>query len=135
MSREQLAWPDDMPTQCPPESAAPQEMTVFRFTKSSPPTPLDFQRPVDLPNNRPDAMNPCTDFALSVLTDETDIELMRKIVPGMAKRHVSRALIRREHGLFLNSPILEFGDPIESHFDWWVPISMDPLAIFSEPSL
>ena len=73
----------------------------------------------------------CDDFSLSVLSDASDIPLYRKFVPGFKKKCVAVATLDKSHGLLLNSPNLEIEESANSHHDWWVPIGVYPITLFT----
>ena len=130
-----FSWPDDTPDDCPPESATPQELVVYRFTKAKLPADLDFSRSIDTIRGREVEEVQCDDFSLSVLADANDIPLYRKFVPGFKRKCVAVATLNKSHGMLLNSPNLEIEEPAVSHHDWWVPVGVDPLPLFTSVEL
>lgn len=38
-----VSYPDYLPASCPPAEASPTDLTLYRFTKSNPPTERDFR--------------------------------------------------------------------------------------------
>jgi hypothetical protein len=126
-----FSWPDDTPTNCPPQNATPKDMTVFRFTKNEVPAESDFSRTIDTIRGPTTEDAQCDDFSLSVLADVSDIPIYRKFVPGFKRKRVAVATLNKSHGLLLSSPNLEIEEPAHSHHDWWVPIGVNPLPLFT----
>lgn len=139
----QFIWPEDMPEQCPPTDAHYSDgATFYRFVKrdsdDGPVTFADFVRPRDLPRKQPiPSEELCRYSALSIFKDVEDVAVMRNFVPGFKKKRLAAAQILREHGMILNTPQPAVDQAsgtahiMQSHFDWWVPVDIEPHTFFS----
>lgn len=107
------------------------QVTVYRFTKTNPPTERDFVRFVDTPKVNPEDRLHCDSYSISVLADASDIPRYRKFVAGFSNRRIAEARLDESHGVLLNTPNIDIQEPAQSHHDWWVPVDIDPLPLFS----
>lgn len=126
-------WPEDFPIGCPPsDSFRPTSLSAYRFVRSRPPASSDFVRPIDLPRKtQVPADKLCDYYALSIYTDERDIPVAREFIPGFLKKLVARGELTSESGVCKRDP-MQFGasPPMESHHNWWIPVSVNPVPLF-----
>lgn len=101
------------PKNCPPPAAADVQGDVYRFVRNDPPAFHDMRSWEDEGRN-PGQGDPCSRCGLSVLTRPEDVHVARKAIPFFRRLHVSRAVLRPEHG-----QICKTGNH-RWHYDLWV---------------
>jgi len=78
----------------------------------------------------------CQYSALSIFKDVEDVAIMRSFVPGFKKKRLAAGQIMREHGMIQNTPQPAVDQAsgtrhiLRSHFDWWVPVDIEPHTVF-----
>lgn len=122
---ERRLWPKFYPPECPPESARHRNLLVFHLVKSE-----DFSHDEDFvplalrhPNDPRVGKLRCQCCGLSVFTEREDVEAVRRRLPPLRSTLVAKGELKPGHGV-----VLRTGG--RSHHTWWVPVSVDPRAVF-----
>ncbi len=124
-----MQWPDYFPENCPPETAQPALVKVYRFIDSDFPTPEDFR---SWREQNPDLICPtglteCQACGLSVFTSEEGVRIARKRIPALRKKKAAIATLTPNLGLILNTPSKRTGN---THHTWWIPVGIEPWTLF-----
>jgi len=114
------------PADCPPVIALPVDGEFFRLVDNDPPEFDDFiPHRLKYPNidygNRE-----CQACGISLILDIEEIPSIRKMVPGLKGKKLSKGVLSSGMGVGLETP----SPKIESHFTWWVPIDVNPWNYF-----
>lgn len=118
-----MDFPNDWPKDCPPgKSRLPQNLTVYRAVKNSPPTNKDFQSQAEL--GKMLEGDPCLRLGVSVMKTRSGAEHYRKLFPS--GKFIASAVLKVEDGRVLETPTKKF--PV--HVTWWPPQGFERESLF-----
>jgi hypothetical protein len=78
----------------------------------------------------------CQYSALSIFKDIEDVAIIRSFVPGFKKKRLATGQILEEYGMIQNTPQPATDQTsgtvhiMRSHFDWWIPVDIEPHTFF-----
>lgn len=113
----------DWPKPCPPDDAKDTSGRIFRRTKKNPPSVRDLQS--HFQRGTAEDFSPCGRCALSVLTDEADIEHSFRLF-GHQGNYVFRADLSPGQGKMKPA-----GGPIKSHTNVWFYEQVNVESLFT----
>lgn len=120
--------PTHFPRDCPPLPHTELSGRYIRLVYDSRgPTAEDFRSLVELghsPSRSPRAH--CRDCALSLFGS---LEKARNALvnqPEIGPRHAAEVVLTGGHGV-----VQQTGDPRSGHFEWWVPVGVEPLTYYT----
>lgn len=117
-------FPPDWPSPCPPDDAVPTTGRIFRRTKRKPPSDKDLKTHHQR-GTADGQFSPCGRCALSVLTDESDLEHSFRLF-GYQGNYVFSAELLPSHGT-----MKLVGGAIESHTNVWFYEGVDVETLFT----
>jgi hypothetical protein len=100
---------------CPPKSASPAKMAVYRLVDHTPMEPDDIWSYRKIYPNKVFRVDECKARACSVFTDREDVIKLKKIRNFKNKKLVL-INIEEKDGVLLNTP----GPIGKSHHSWWI---------------
>lgn len=112
---------EDLPDSCPPATAnEPNGLIVYRLVKAADPSITDFYSHCKLGLPKPPTVNACRWSSCSVFASLDVIKNMMKL--PKFKNHSAVTLT-------LTNAAGRVHEGENSHYDWWVYASFDPIAV------
>lgn len=108
-----VEWLEQLPSDCPPNSAyPPEDFVCFRLMSFDPPHIEDFYSQRRMNPQKTYKTPECRARSLSILSDLNSLEDMMKF-PTLRNKIPFKITLSPESG-----PIMQTGKP--SHYSWWV---------------
>lgn len=118
-------WKEELPDNCPPESAfSPGGVVFYRLVETYPPSEVDFQSTRRRSPNRKMA-DECTMRACSVFSTYESCERAKKVIK-IKNLLIIKLILPPESGVIQQT----FSDP--NHYSWWIRKGFNPLAYCQE---
>jgi hypothetical protein len=115
---------------CPPQSSFPPDgLVVYSLVKGDIPMPDDFQsvRGRNPGKKFPEADKECRARGLSVSTNPSDMDVLRRLSRGFREGRMARAVLRAPHGLVMRT---QGPSDMLEHHTWWTAPSVAPHTLF-----
>jgi hypothetical protein len=124
-----MQWPDHFPDGCPPETAQPASVKVYRFVNNDPPNTEDFRswRQENMDQPCPKGITECQACGISVFTSEEGVCKARNKVPALRNKQAALGNLTPGLGVILNTPSRKTG---HDHHTWWIPTDREPWSVF-----
>ncbi len=117
-----MTWPNFFPTNCPPDDVtSAYGVTVYRLINGNSPKATDFKSYRELHPGREFKVPECQVCSISVYTSFDDINRLKKRIPSIRKKKVSKGVPVEPAGVLKHTPSNE-----DSHHSWWIPEGAKP---------
>jgi hypothetical protein len=111
---DDLMWFENLPRNCPPDDAEfPSNFLCFRLASQNPPRESDYLSHRELYPEKKFNVNECRSRSLSVFSEKSECEKIKKL-PANREKHLVAFRLFPKCG-----PIQKTGKS-EAHYSWWV---------------
>lgn len=107
-------WHEELPENCPPADAEyPENFLCFRLASQNPPVEDDYRSHRELYPEREFHVNECRARSLSVFSDRSECEKIKKLPANREKLLIS-------FRLFPECGVIKKTGKSEAHYSWWI---------------
>jgi hypothetical protein len=122
-------WPEFFPQKCPPVESYTSTATVYRLVNNNPPAQPDFRSHREMRPMKDYRHAECEACGLSVHTDRSDSERIRKRIPYFRDMLIAKGTLNPSLGKIQSTPSTMTDG--KSHHTWWVPQEAEPWNVFT----